>query len=198
MESEIGGRDQNRDGSLANGGAPELQMIVAAAHDELRRLIQRRAEITKRIGKIKQTIGGLCTLFGDDELGDHTRESMNGKAAVRRPGITQACRKVLMEARSPLTARNVCEQIQRRTMLDLPCSTNLVAAVTTVLSRLEQYGEARTVLRHRGARAWVWVAGVEDGSIHPVNSPVDSQVQEKVASRTRGAFFEEREKELQS
>jgi hypothetical protein len=162
--------------SLANRGAPDVQVIVKAAHDELRRLIQQRSEITKRIGTIKQTIAGLCNMFGNDGLNDVLREWVNGKAVVRRPGITQACRKGLMDAGCPLTARNVCQQIQHRTMLDLPCSKNLVAEVTTVLSRLAQYGEARTVACDNGPRAWSWVSGVEDGSFHPVDSTVDSQV----------------------
>jgi hypothetical protein len=176
MELESASGDEDSFGSLANRDAPDVQVIVKVAHDKLRRLIQQRAEITKRIGAIKQTIVGLCNLFGDDELSDDLRELVNGKAVVRRPGITQACRKVLMDAGCPLTVRNVCEQIQQRAMLDLPCSQNLVAEVTTVLSRLVQYGEARTVRRDNGPRAWAWVSGVEDGSFHPVDSAVDSQV----------------------
>ena len=79
-----------------------------------------------------------------------------------------------MDAGCPLTARNVCEQIQQRT--DQPCSKNLIGVVTTLLSRFEQYGEARAVPRDSGPRAWVWVSGVENGSFHPVDSAVDSQV----------------------
>jgi hypothetical protein len=179
MEFEIASGDEDSYGSLANGSTPDVHVIVKAAHDELRRLIQQRFDITKRIGTIKQTIVGLCNLFGDEELSDGLRELVNGKAVVRRPGITQACRKVLMDARCPLTARNVCEQIQQRTLLDLPCAKNLLAAVATVLSRLGQYGEARIVPRDHGPRAWVWVSDVEDGSSHPMDSAVDSQVRSK-------------------
>jgi|HubBroStandDraft_3_1064219.scaffolds.fasta_scaffold83118_2 hypothetical protein len=173
MEFEVASSNKDNYGSLANRDAPAFQVIVEAAHDELRRLIQQRVEITQRIGTIKQTIAGLCNLFGDDKLSDDLRELVNGK--LRRPGITKACRKVLMDARCPLTARNVCEQIQR-TMPDLPCARNFVAEVTTVLSRLAQYGEARTVPCDTGSRAWVWVSRVEDGSFHPVVPAVDSQV----------------------
>jgi hypothetical protein len=175
MEFELASGGEGNSGGLANRGAPDVEAIVKAAQDELRRLIQQRAEITKRIGKIKQTIAGLCNLFGDDELSDDLCELVNRKAAIRRPGITQACRKVLMDAGCPLTARNVYEQIQQRTMLDLPCSKNLVGAIATVLTRLARYGEARTVPRDRGPRAWVWVSDVEDGNSHPVDSAVDSQ-----------------------
>jgi hypothetical protein len=174
MGFEIVSSDRDSHGSLATRDVPDVRVVVKVAHGELRRLIQQRAEITKRIDSIKQTIVGLCNLFGGDELTEELRELVNGKAVVRRPGITQACRKVLMDAGCPLTARNVCEQIQQRS--DPPCSKNLVGAVTTVLSRLEKYGEARTVPRANGPRAWVWLSDVENGSFHPVDSAVDPQV----------------------
>jgi hypothetical protein len=174
MEFEIASSDGDGHGSLANRDVPDVRVIVKVALGELRRLIRQRAEITKRIGTIKQTIAGLCNLFGNDELSEDSRELVNGKVGVRRRGITQMCRKVLMDAGCPLTVRNVCEQIQQRT--DPPCSKNLVGVVTTILSRLEKYGEARTVLRDSGPRAWVWVSGVENGSFHPADSAVDSQV----------------------
>jgi hypothetical protein len=85
----------------SNRDAPDVHAIVKVAHDELQRLIEQRAEITLRIGRIKQTIVGLCNLFGDDELRDDLYELLNGKARVRRPGITQTCRKVVMGARRP-------------------------------------------------------------------------------------------------
>jgi hypothetical protein len=173
MGFEIAGDDRDTPESLANREVPDVRVIVKAAHGELRRLVQQRAEIVKRIGTIKQTIAGLCNLFGDDELTADLRELVNGKVGARRRGITQACRKILMDAGCPLTARSVCEQIQQQT--DLPSSKNLVGSVTTVLSRLEQYGEARTVPRDSGPRAWVWVSSGEHESVHPVGSAVDSQ-----------------------
>jgi len=173
MEFEIASSDGDSHGSLANRDVPDVRVIVKVAHGEMRRLIRQRAEITKRIGTIKQTIVGLCNLFGDGELSEDLRQLVNAKAGVRRRGITQACRKVLMDAGCPLTARNVCEQIQQRN--GLLCSKNLVGTVITVLTRLEKYGEARTVPRDSGPRAWLWVSGVEDGSFHPVDSAVDSQ-----------------------
>ena len=171
MRSEIVGRDRDS-GDLANRDVPDIRVIVKVAHGELRRLIQERAEIAKRIGTIKQTIAGLCNLFGDDELSEDLRELVNGKVGVRRRGITQACRKVLMDAGGPLTARKVCQQIQQQT--DLPYSENLVGSVTTVLTRLEQYGEARTVPREKGPRAWVWVSAVENAGSHSADSAADS------------------------
>jgi hypothetical protein len=161
--------DEGANESLPNRGAPDVQAIVKAAHEELRRLIQQRAQIMKRIGTIKQTIVGLSNLFSDDELSDDSLELVNPEAGVRRRGLTQACRTVLMEACCPVNTREVSEQVQQRTMPGL-CRKNLLASVSVVLNRLVQYGEARKVLCDNGSRAWLWVSDSGDRSPHPAKS----------------------------
>jgi len=69
---------------------------------------------------------------------------------------------VLMEAARPLGAREVCEQIQQRIPPVLLRHKDPLASVTTVLNRLVEYGEARTVVRENGRRAWQWVADPAD------------------------------------
>jgi hypothetical protein len=178
MEFGIASTNLNSYNRIPDRGASDVQVIVKVAHDELRRLVQQRAEITHRIGTIKRTIAGLCSLFGDHELSDDLRKFVDRKSAVRRPGITQACRKALKDSGCPLTARNVCELVQRQTRPGMPCSNNLLNSVTTILARLVQYGEARTVPRDDGPRTWVWVSRVADADVHPASSVVDSHVQE--------------------
>ena len=170
MEFGLHGNDKDSIEGLQNQSALHVQATVAVAHEELRRLIQQRAEIIKRIGTIKQTITGLCNLIGDHELGNDLRGLVNCKAGVRRSGLTQLCRTVLMEAGCPMNAREVSEHIQRQTNSGLPCHKNLVASVITVLNRLVQYGEARTVLRENGRRAWLWASDAGDRNPAPVNS----------------------------
>jgi len=63
-----------------------------------------------------------------------------------------------MEAEKPLGAREVCDQIQQRMPPILIRHKDPLASVTTVLNRLVEYGEARTVLRENGRRAWQWVS----------------------------------------
>jgi hypothetical protein len=169
MEFMLHSNDKDSIEGLQNQSALHVQATVAVAHEELRRLIQQRAEIIKRIGTIKQTITGLCNLIGDHELGSDLRELLNCKAGVRRSGLTQLCRTVLMEAGCPVNAREVSEQIQRQTNSGLPCHKNLVASVITVLNRLVQYGEARTVLRENGRRAWLWVSEAGNRKPSPAN-----------------------------
>jgi hypothetical protein len=156
--------------SLANGpngnvvsvgnhnGDAHVQEVVRAAHEELRQLIKQRAEIMKRIGTVKQTIVGLANLFGDDVLSDELLELVDRKTNGRQPGFTKACRMVLMESTKPLGAREVCEQIQQRVPPVLLRHKDPLASVTTVLNRLVDYGEARSVVKENGRRAWQWVA----------------------------------------
>jgi len=138
-------------------GVP-VQQVVTAAHDELRQLMQQRAEIMKRIGTVKQTIAGLAKMFGDELLGDDLLELIDRKPNGRQPGFTKACRTVLMEARGPLGAREVCGGLERRDPALLARHKDPLASVTTVLNRLVDYGEARSLTNDRGRRVWEWIS----------------------------------------
>jgi len=145
-------------GNLPDGRDPHVMEVVRTAHDELRQLVRQRAEIMKRIGTLKQTIAGLANLFGDDILGEDLLELVDRKTGGRQPGFTKACRMVLMEAGRPLSVREVCEQIQQRLPAVLMRHKDPLASVTTVLNRLVDYGEAQSVVRENGRRAWQWVS----------------------------------------
>src|SRR5215470_183208 len=144
-------------------GVP-VQQVVKAAHDELRLLMRQRGEIMKRIGTVKQTIAGLANLFGDDVLGEDLLELIDRKPNGRQPGFTKACRLVLMEARGPLGAREVCQELERRASDILVRHKDPMASVTTVLNRLVEYGEARSLTNDRGRRVWEWVSETESAS----------------------------------
>src|ERR1035437_7102831 len=118
------------------------QHVVKAAHEELLQLMRQRAEIMKRIGTVKQTIAGLANLFGDQVLGDDLLELIDRKPNGRQPGFTKACRRVLMEVRRPLGAREVCAELERYAPAILARHKDPLASVTTVLNRLVDYGEA--------------------------------------------------------
>lgn len=148
-------------GSLLNNGDPHVHEVVKTAHEELRQLMRQRAEIMKRIGTLKQTIAGLANLFGDQILDEDLLELVDRKVAGRQPGFTKACRMVLMEAGSPLSVREVCERIQERMPAVLLRHKDPLASVTTVLNRLVEYGEAQSVVRPNGRRAWQWVSDPE-------------------------------------
>ncbi len=141
---------------VANG--IPVQQVVTAAHEELRQLMRQRADIMKRIGTVKQTIAGLANLFGDSVLNDDLLELIDRKPNGRQPGFTKACRTVLMEARHPLGVRDVCADLERRAPTLLSRHKDPLASVTTVLNRLVDYGEARSLTNDRGRRVWEWVS----------------------------------------
>ena len=147
--------------SPANG---HVQEVVRQAHEELRQLLQQRADVMRRIGTIKQTIAGLANLFGDDVLSDELLELVDRKSSGRQPGFTKACRMVLMDANGALSARDVCDRIQEKAPPMLARHKDPMASVTTVLNRLVAYGEARAVSLDNGRRAWQWVADSDSES----------------------------------
>jgi len=137
---------------------------VKAAHEELRQLLQQPAEIMKRIGTVKQTIAGLADLFGDEALGEDLLELIDRKPNGRQPGFTKACRRVLMEVRRPMGAREVCVELERQAPAILARHKDPLASVTTVLNRLVDYGEARSLSNDRGRRVWEWVSDPAQGA----------------------------------
>src|SRR5271165_6792930 len=160
---EIG--ENGRDGLYAievESSNMSAQQVVKAAHEELLQLMRQRAEIMKRIGTVKQTIAGLANLFGDQLLGDELLELIDRKPNGRQPGFTKACRRVLMEVRRPLGAREVCVELERYAPAILARHKDPLASVTTVLNRLVDYGEARSLSNDRGRRVWEWVSESEE------------------------------------
>jgi len=138
-----------------------VQEVVRQAQQELRMLLQQRAEIMKRIGTVKQTIAGLANLFGDGVLNEELMELVDRRTNGRQPGFTKACRMILMEAGRPLSARDICDYFQQKMPAMLARHKDPMASVTTVLNRLVDYGEAQAVALNNGRRAWRWVAESE-------------------------------------
>jgi chorismate mutase len=135
-----------------------VRQVVRQAHEELLQLLRQRADLMKRIGTLKQTISGLANLFGNSVLSDELLDLVGEpKDRKRQAGFTNACRRVLMEAERPLSARDVCEKIEEKLPLLLARHREPLASVTTVLNRLASYGEAEAVVVN-GRRAWQWAA----------------------------------------
>jgi hypothetical protein len=144
--------------AVSSFGNGHVQEVVRQAHDELRLLLQQRADVMRRIGTVKQTIAGLANLFGDSVLSEELLDLLDRKSNGRQPGFTKACRMILMEAGRALSARDVCDQIQEKMPPMLARHKDPMASVTTVLNRLVDYGEAQAVVLSSGRRAWKWVA----------------------------------------
>src|SRR5208283_1054843 len=108
---ELAGRKSN---GRQTGFTKACQEVVRRAHEELRQLLQQRAEVMRRIRTIKRTIDGLATLFGDVVLSEELPELAGSKSNGRQTGFTKACRMILMDANRALSARDVCDRIQEK------------------------------------------------------------------------------------
>jgi hypothetical protein len=161
---------QNGNGSIRPADRYDVghvQEVIRQAHDELRQLLQQRAEVMKRIGTVKQTIAGLANLFGDGVLNDELLELVDRKSNGRQPGFTKACRMILMESGRAMSARDICDHFNQKIPTMLERHKDPMASVTTVLNRLVDYGEAQAVLTSSGRRAWRWVAEAPSAPVVP-------------------------------
>ena len=152
--------------------------VVRAAEQELRRLLQQRAEVTQRIGAIKRTLAGLADLLGYSILDDDLGDLLGSRAANRNSGFTRACRLVLVNSSVPLNAHQVCEQVQQKFPQLIAHHRAPLSSVSTVLRRLADYGEARSLHPQKGPRLWEWIADTG-----PDSGASFSQVAERQASQ---------------
>jgi hypothetical protein len=151
----------------SSGSDANIQHVVRAASEQLQDLMRQRADVTKRIGTIKQTLAGLANLFGDSVLTDELLTFIDRRNSTRQVGFTRALRLVLIDAQRPLGVRHVCEELNRKFPNLLSRHKDPLASVTTVLNRLVAYGEARSQLDLNGRRVWEWVAEKNElGSSH--------------------------------
>jgi hypothetical protein len=133
-----------------------VQKVIDGAEVELRHLIEERVEVTKRICTVKQIIIGLANLYGDVVLDDALSGLLGRDGGARQPGITRACRQVLLDAGRPMSAREVCDQIQQSVPVLLARHKDPMATIYTILGRLVEYGEVRVLPGARGQRTWIW------------------------------------------
>jgi hypothetical protein len=134
---------------------------------ELHQLIKERAKVTKRIRRLKQTINGLADLFGDGILDASLLDLFDRKSNSSGLGITPACRTTLMAAARPMSARDICDEIQRTAPALLAHHKDPMATIYTILGRLVYYGEATALSGDRGERTWLWAAERNNGLIEP-------------------------------
>ena len=107
--------------------ADDYRRALDAAVKEYERASADRAVLDARIAQLQQTIGTLTRLCGFTPTVPF--------------GLTEACRLVLRNARAPMTAVQVRERLTA-IGFDHEKYANGLAAIHTVLKRLEAAGEA--------------------------------------------------------
>jgi hypothetical protein len=128
---------------------------VSCAEQELLDLLRQRAAILRRISTIRKMLTGMASLFGHSIL-EHDCVAATAGTSGRRKGFTPACRQLLMEADTPLRARQACVELQQRFPELTQHHKDLNASVTTVFHRLVKYGQAQCHVDDHGVKVWEW------------------------------------------
>ena len=121
----------------------DYRRALATAIREYETLGQQRQDIDKRLAEIMQTIGTLSRLCG--------------LVPTVPIGLTDACRLVVRGSGVPVTPTDVRQRL-RSIGFDLSKYSNDLAAIHTILKRLNESGELRFV-----SQAFVPVGGVDSG-----------------------------------
>lgn len=135
-----------------------VQEVVRSAEQELRKLLEVRADASKQINSIRQILAGLANMFGATVLSPELLNLVERGTTRKQPGFTRACRIVLMEAQTPLDARAACQELSRRFPQLVERHKKPLASVTTVFNRLVAYQEASVSVADNGRRVWEWAA----------------------------------------
>ena len=98
--------------------ANDIERVVGWARAELDLLLLQRAAIAQRVRVIKDTIVGLTDVFGSHLTDEELRDLLSRLPARRtfrpRRGLTEVCRRILMDSPQPVTTRELCRRIQKK------------------------------------------------------------------------------------
>jgi hypothetical protein len=124
----------------------DYRRALATAIREYEALGQQRQDIDKRLAEVAQTIGTLSRLCG--------------LIPTVPLGLTDACRLVVRGAGVPVTPADVRQRLQS-IGFDLTKYANDLAAIHTILKRLNESGEMRLIPRGHepGKLAYTWHHG---------------------------------------
>jgi hypothetical protein len=122
----------------------DYKRALDAACREYEDVLRRRAELDKRLAQLHESIGALTRLCG--------------YTPTVPWGLTDACRVVLARAEQPMTAIDVRDRLAA-IGFDLSKYSSDLAAIHTVLKRLNRAGELRFVDREPGHHAYEWLKG---------------------------------------
>jgi hypothetical protein len=120
----------------------EYRLALDAATREYEQLGQKRREIDQRLAQLAQTIGTLNRLCGF--------------VSTVFWGLTDACRVVLKGADHPMTPMEVRDRLEA-IGFDLSKYSSSLAAIHTVLKRLQEAGELSFVELASGKFAYEWL-----------------------------------------
>jgi hypothetical protein len=118
----------------------DYRAALDAAIREHQALEQQRRDVDDRLAQLGQTVGTLTRLLG--------------LAPTVPLGLTDACRMVLRHGQ-PMTPVDVRDRL-RSIGIDMSKYANDLAAVHTILKRLNSSGELRFIPREQGKHQYAW------------------------------------------
>jgi len=128
----------------------DLAAVVRSAQMEMRELLLRRSEISKRIAVLRKT---LRLVVGAEQNGDSVVPAPRVRSR-KSAAIIDACRMALKRTTKPLTRGEITETIRASRRAEVTHHPNLSAAVTSALSHLLACGEANNTFNDEGRRTW--------------------------------------------
>jgi len=146
---------------LNSAGNADVEHVVTKIRKELDSLHTEHAVIVKRIALIRQTLHGLAGVFGPELLGGDLQNLLSFRAVqagTGSRGLTETCRRMLMELSTPVTVHQLCRRIQERCPDVLANNKKPTASLSVILRRLVEYGEAENGLDDSGKRTWRWAS----------------------------------------
>jgi hypothetical protein len=120
-------------------------------------------------------------VFGEDVLTPDAMRVLGRGPTRKQPGFTRACRVILMEAATPLDARQGLRELQRRFPELVERHKDPLASVTTVFNRLVGYAEVRSFHNGKGRRLWEWIADAGNSGGEDLKPPIENRLPAAVA-----------------
>jgi hypothetical protein len=148
----------------------QYSQALEAAVKEYEALAKERLDIDGRLAALAQTIGTLTRLCG--------------LTPTVPWGLTDACRVVLRGAGVPMTPLDVRNRLQA-IGVDLSAYSSPVAAIHTVLKRLNDSGELRFIAHHSGKRSYIWERPRHASALGPDVATVVRRMSEKRSRRSK-------------
>jgi hypothetical protein len=139
--------------------------VIRQVQEELRQLLRQRSDLKRRIATVKKTVAGLACLFGESTLREDLKEFLDRGKASHKKGFTNICRAILIEAKTPITIRELCDRMRERDPALIERHKDPIASATTVLNRLVKYGEAHRVTLVGNKNSWQWASKSRAGSL---------------------------------
>ena len=135
----------------------DYKQPLKALQVELEDLLAKRAEIDRRIVKVRQAIVSLAHLSGEDhassELRNLSQEEIESTFLEPKLRLVDALRWILKAAGKPLTPLEVRNELEK---LGYDISkTSLLSSIHITLGRIAEAGEAKEV-KEKGKKAYLW------------------------------------------